>query len=131
MNLDCGGPYFPNVSTQQPLSTPRALWPTELQITIPHYVYVDLIPIPLLRDALIGVDANEVWNDLMAGEVKIWGSTPWLEMGWEISERFAVKWWFLMTDDILKTTNFWRGVRGEEPLSSLEIKGRFRKIDML
>lgn len=41
-----------------------------------------------------------------------------------MSERFVVKWWFLMNDDVLRSTNFWRGARDERALSIGEIKER-------
>lgn len=64
----------------------------------------------------------------MTGELKVWGNTPWMEMGWEISEMFAVKWWFLMSDEILAGTNFWRGTRGEMGLSLEGVKSRLREV---
>lgn len=69
-----------------------------------------------------------MWRDLMAGELRVWGSCPWVETGWEISARFAVKWWFLMSDEMLGGTNFWRGVRGEAALSVEGIIGRLGRI---
>ena len=58
--------------------------------------------------------------------MKVWGNIPWDETGWEIGERFAMKWWFLMDDEVLRTTNFWRASRTDETLSLREIKRKFR-----
>ncbi|KAH8650552.1 hypothetical protein BGZ60DRAFT_520394 [Tricladium varicosporioides] len=103
------------------LPTPPALTPTTLQNTIPHLPYLPLIPFPSLRDKLIEargfIDAREIWNDLSLGEVKVWGNTPWEKTDWEVGESFARKWWFLMTEEILETANFWRMARGEKSLS--------------
>jgi hypothetical protein len=109
---------------------PPSLAPTALQSQIPHFPYLDLLPLPLLRDKLLrhNVDPYEIWADLMAGEMKVWGGSPWVGNGWEISERFAVKWWFLMSDEILGGTNFWRGVRGEGALSWEGVKARIQEI---
>jgi hypothetical protein len=67
---------------------------------------------------------HEIWNDI-SQEVKVWGSNPWEEGAWEIGERFAVKWWFLMGDEVLKGTNMWRGMRGQGRLGVESIKARF------
>jgi hypothetical protein len=37
-------------------------------------------------------------------------------MSWEIDETFARKWWFLMDETVLASTNFWRAQRGDIPL---------------
>ena len=57
--------------------------------------------------------------------MKVWGSTPWEEGAWEISERFAVKWWFLMGEEVLRSTNLWRSMRGQARLGMDDIKSRF------
>lgn len=71
------------------------------------------------------IDGVEIWGDITR-DIKVWGSTPWDDRGWEIGERFALKWWFLLDDEILKTTNFWRGAREEEGLSMSGIRGGWR-----
>jgi hypothetical protein len=53
------------------------------------------------------------------------GSSSWEEGSWEIGERFAVKWWFLMGDEVLRGTNMLRGMRGEPRLGMEQIKSRF------
>lgn len=62
------------------------------------------------------IDGQEIWDDLNS-DVKVWGNSPWDEKGWEVGERFAVKWWFLMSDEVLQVANWWRGLRGEKNLS--------------
>ena len=57
--------------------------------------------------------------------MKVWGSNPWEEGAWEIGETFAVKWWFLMEEEVLRGTNIWRGLRGERRLGVEGIKARF------
>jgi hypothetical protein len=56
----------------------------------------------------------EFLQDMASGDLKVWGSTPWDPRGWEIGPEFARKWWFLMDDGIIQTSNFWRSQRGEE-----------------
>jgi hypothetical protein len=67
-----------------------------------------------------------MWQDLSVGEVKVWGNTPWEGDGWEIGERFAVKWWFLMDEEVLKGTNFWRRMRDERVLTLEGIRKSFQ-----
>ncbi|KAK0105209.1 hypothetical protein ONS95_004396 [Cadophora gregata] len=111
------------------LSTPSALTPTPLQSTTPHLPYVDLIPFPSMRDRLLQsqqfISGVEIWADITR-DITVWGNTPWDEGAWEIGERFAVKWWFLMDDEVLRGTNFWRGARDERRLSMGEIRERLQ-----
>lgn len=53
---------------------------------------------------------------MLSEEWRIWGSTPWESHGWEIGEGFVRKWGFLLDEEILSGTNFWRAQRGEEAL---------------
>jgi hypothetical protein len=45
----------------------------------------------------------------------VWGD-PWLPDSWEIGEAFARKYRSLMDDKAIECTNYWREMRGEEPL---------------
>ncbi|KAH7390109.1 hypothetical protein BKA64DRAFT_757149 [Cadophora sp. MPI-SDFR-AT-0126] len=112
------------------LTTPSALTPTHLQATTPHLPYVDLIPFPSVRDRMLRsqhvISGVEIWSDITR-DIKVWGNTPWNEAGWEIGERFAIKWWFLMDDEVLRATNFWRGARDEKGLSMGEIRERLHE----
>lgn len=64
-------------------------------------------------NSLAVINEEEFIQDMESGEVKIWGTIPWDPMAWEVTGTFARKWWFLMDDGILHTTNFWRAQRGE------------------
>ena len=99
---------------------PPAIAPTLQQQIVPHKPYVDMLPWSSLRDkmlnSLLAINENEFLLDMASGDLKVWGSTPWDPMGWEVGPEFARKWWFLMDDGIMHTTNFWRGQRGERAL---------------
>jgi hypothetical protein len=99
---------------------PPAIAPTLQQQIVPHGPYVDMLPWSSLRDrilnSLMAINELEFILDMASGDLKIWGSTPWDPTGWEVGPEFARKWWFLMDDGIMHTTNFWRGQRGEEAL---------------
>ena len=97
---------------------PPPIAPTLQQQIVPHKPYVDMLPWPSLRDRILNsptaINDLEFLHDMESGDLKIWGSTPWDPMGWEIGPEFARKWWFLMDDGIMHTSNFWRRQRGEE-----------------
>ena len=99
---------------------PSAIAPTLQQQVVPHQPYVDMLPWSSLRDrilnSLTAINESEFVQDMSSSDLKVWGSTPWDPTGWEIGPEFAKKWWFLMDDGIMRTTNFWRGQRGEEAL---------------
>jgi hypothetical protein len=97
---------------------PSAIAPTLKQQIVPHKPYVDMLPWSSLRDRILNspTSINELELLMDMGTLKVWGSTPWDPMGWEIPPEFAKKWWFLLDDGIIHVTNFWRGQRGEEAL---------------
>ncbi len=37
-------------------------------------------------------------------------------MGWEVSQRFVDQWGWMMDDETIRCSNFWRFERGELPL---------------
>jgi hypothetical protein len=120
MQLNCT--YVHRTYTAQPTVTyPPSLTPTKLQAVIAHHAYVDMIPFPILRDrileALQTMNEEELCKDLVTDEWKIWGNKPWEPRSWEMPHKFVHKWWFLLDEDILAMTNFWRQQRSEEPLS--------------
>lgn len=130
LQIDCTNIRGHQIYIPENLSTPTALTPTPLQTNTPHFPYVDLIPFPSIRDRILQsqhiINGVEIWGDITR-DVKVWGNTPWDDQGWEIGERFAVKWWFLMDDEVLRTTNFWRGTRDERGLSMGEIRDTFHR----
>jgi hypothetical protein len=99
---------------------PPALAPTLKQQIIPHRPYVDMLPWASFRDRLLNspmaVNELEFLSDMASGDLRVWGSVAWDPMAWEVGPKFASKWWFLMDDVIINTTNFWRSQRGEEAL---------------
>ena len=118
-----------------PRLLPPALHPTTLQCTVVHKDWIDIVPDPAWRDNLIRLvgqyDEADLWSDVIGGlfdgfpdsEVGHRGlvawSPPWDVSGWEVSSGFLQKWGWTLTgcDDMLDTTNRWRAMRGEEPLT--------------
>lgn len=130
LGIPCNRPSGLDIFVHPFVAAPQSLMPTPLQSKVPHYPYLDLLPIPALRNKLLMandiIEVREMWRDLSVGEVKVWGNTPWEEAGWEIGERFAMKWWFLMDDEVLVSTKFWRRMRGERVLTVERIKKSFQ-----
>ena len=119
LNISCdAGPGF-NISPS--ISVPQSLTPTPLQKSIPHEPYVDIIPFPAVRDRILSslavIDEVQLCMDLQEGAMVVWGDVAWDPLGWEISEDFTQKWWFLIDDQVVRTSNFWRRQRGEKPLT--------------
>ena len=111
---------------------PSCLKPTSLQNSIPHEAWIDVLPYPALRDNIIKnqdtLDTDALCDDFMGGmyeglsEVEnrgmiLWGE-PWSKNGWELSESFVRKWFFLLSgcEDLVASTNKWRAARCEDRL---------------
>lgn len=121
---------FPN--PYQGLGIPPTLQQTALQQSIPYPDWIDLIPSPQMRNNAIQTQHlftnKEFAADLLTGVVGqdnkrnpgmlVW-SDPWDPSGWELTEDFVKKWSFLVQGcyDLFRSTNYWRKLRGEKPLS--------------
>lgn len=102
---------------------PAGLQPTQLQLAVPHYFGVDLIPFPSLRDCLIlagSLVSYEFVADVLSfmhgvtdmGHIQIWGN-DWLnESTWEFSHFALSKWTHVLGPEWWERTNFWRQQRG-------------------
>jgi hypothetical protein len=124
LNLNCDHQFGFNIRAS-PTALPPSLMPTPKQQTIAHFAYVDMIPWPAMRDRLLGwaetMNVVEFTSDMASGMLRIWGVTPWDPMGWEVSDEFVRKWWFLVDEDIVRTSNFWRRQRGERGVLKMRI----------
>ncbi|TVY30071.1 hypothetical protein LHYA1_G002567 [Lachnellula hyalina] len=109
---------------------PSALRPTKLQRKIPHHPWIDLFPIPGMRDNLLraedAYDDMELCGDLIGffsgskdrTAMVVWGD-PWDSHSWEVTESFLSHWAWTIKGclQLLESTNHWRKQRGERPLS--------------
>lgn len=111
---------------------PPNLYPTELQLTVPHHPFFDVFfPWPAVRDRFLRLvqcglwDEEEICKDIMDSLVgdssatpafTIYGDDPSLEMAWEVSEDFLHRYWTIFDDSIVKQTNYWRKQRGLPPI---------------
>ncbi|KAH8809193.1 hypothetical protein F5884DRAFT_858691 [Xylogone sp. PMI_703] len=120
-------PLFPS-----PAALPPSLAPTTLQQSIPHDMWIDLLPHGTMRDNAISIMhmfnhydicndmlgwLNQGKNDIEMTGVLVWGN-PWEVSGWEVTEGFVKKWGFLLKGcrEIMAATNYWRTQRGDEEL---------------
>jgi hypothetical protein len=106
------------------------LQPSIIQRTIPHEIYIDVIPFPTWRDRVInllslsppGFDEMELKRDLDKDGLICWGSlngrgsgAPWDRRSWEAQQWFLDKWWFIIKDtEVDNQSAWWRMMRGED-----------------
>ncbi|KAF7556166.1 hypothetical protein G7Z17_g1612 [Cylindrodendrum hubeiense] len=110
-------------------TAPPSLQPTALQIETPHHPWIDLFPVPQMRDSFIracgSLDEDELNADLVDVEetdekpnLIVWGN-PSDPRAWEITVPFLRKWGWLVRECqvLLDATNYWREKRGEKRLN--------------
>lgn len=118
----------PTTSGEQP-SLPANLRPTALQKAVTHHSWLDLFPIPRMRDNILrGIDAGTYDEDVLCdtlccdllnfdkdtnAALVVWGES-WDATGWEFSAEFFTRWGALLEGctEVLETTNHWRQKRG-------------------
>ncbi|KAH0602510.1 uncharacterized protein H6S33_008591 [Morchella sextelata] len=109
------------------------LAPVDLQRSIPHHPYIDLIPFPafrttileILRDTPNTINQVDFCQDIELGGLRLWGTHSYEPMSYELTEAFAAKWGYLFCRDAvaLNATNYWRNARGEHSLGPLDFGG--------
>ncbi|KAI9497307.1 hypothetical protein BDB00DRAFT_805912 [Zychaea mexicana] len=107
-------------------STPFAIQPTVLQLTIPHDPRIDLIPTPHMRDRMILFrdlfDLDDCFRCLIGNSV-FHGGDPALASNWQLPPEFFDKFWFLTIDfSLQRTTNRWRRLQGLKELQPSDEK---------
>jgi hypothetical protein len=123
-----------NVVSPTAAAAPGTLTPTRLQLTTQHHPWLDLFPIPRMRDNLLIAasvlspdDEQRFFDDVMeSGGGKdewagllVWGEA-WDPQNWEVSIPFLQSWAWLVRGcpEIITSTNHWRRRRGERPISA-------------
>ncbi|KAL5337681.1 hypothetical protein BJX70DRAFT_399498 [Aspergillus crustosus] len=110
-------------------SLPPSLRATEVQRTIPHHPWLDLLPIPQMRDNLIlageSYDETQLCLDMKGHAspdldhtgIIVW-KDPWDAEGWEFTESYARTWSWTLRGcwDLFHSTNSWRARRNERPI---------------
>ncbi|KAH8592469.1 hypothetical protein B0O99DRAFT_517475 [Bisporella sp. PMI_857] len=106
---------------------PEVLKPTRAQLEKAHFVGIDYVPSPALRDRLLNVPSevaqgflDEIGfngeNGKDAGQLIIWGDNALNEMSWEFSQPILKRWRWLLGSEWEVRTNYWRQQRGQAPL---------------
>ena len=115
--------------TLEDLSAPPSLQPTMLQVTVRHHPWIDLFPLPEMRDSILRICGSAEEDDLCVDLVDVeendrekpnlvvWGD-PSDPQAWEATVPFLRKWGWVVREcrGLLDSTNRWRERRGEKPL---------------
>lgn len=115
-------------ASSPPHQIPSSLAHTQLQVTTIHHPWIDLLPIPALRDNLLrrgleSFDEDELCHDIRGRTpghnpgMLVWRD-PWDVSGWEVTPAFVRSWGWALVGcwHLLRSTNAWRAKRGEGPL---------------
>lgn len=98
---------------------PKDLEPTPLQLTVPHHPYIDIVPFAGFREKVLRfldlIDEDDLCH-MMYTDWGVWGNRPWDKTSWEVGQKFSEKYWFLMDEDMIRASNFWRSQKGLKPL---------------
>ncbi|KFY98580.1 hypothetical protein V500_01600 [Pseudogymnoascus sp. VKM F-4518 (FW-2643)] len=121
-------PLQPDLTITKFSKLPTALQPTGLQHATPHHPWIDLLPMPAMRDNIFRQEVGSYDEDelchAMRGQAPdhnpgllVWRD-PWDPTGWEVTEEFIRSWGWVIAGcaDLLHSTNTWRARRGEKPL---------------
>lgn len=113
---------------------PTHLHPTQLQKTVPHHSWLDVFPIPGMRDNILrGIETGQYDEDLLCAalccdlldldagtkaSILVWGEV-WDAANWEFSPEFFGRWGGLLRGcpEVLQMTKYWREKRGEMKIS--------------
>ncbi|PGH11195.1 hypothetical protein AJ79_05037 [Helicocarpus griseus UAMH5409] len=128
--------FIPGTRTLSPAILSRftgplaSLLPTPAQLKYPHPYWIDTVPIPQLREAIILtlyhaphlLDEKELIMDFCDAGGKYRGGGHFCDpKTWEIGDNFWLKFGFLVTPDMRRQTDRWRRMRG---LPSITTSGK-------
>lgn len=111
------------------------LRPSKTQIEKSHHPYIDVMPIPSVRERLIEMqhesDEDLFFYDMIRG-FRCWGGrresqrdqgygsgTAWDSRSWEATPEFLRKWQCILGDEhgeVARQSRWWRAMRGEEEI---------------
>lgn len=144
LNNDAQSPFSmtgPTAADRESRETllPTALRPTHIQRTVPHHPWLDLFPIPRMRDIMIladdSYDDERLCHDMLGDRFSrldregkagliVW-KDPWDPTGWEVTPTYMHFWGWTIQGcwDLFSSTNAWRAKRGEKALFKLPEEG--------
>lgn len=134
--FNLAGPLPPGL-VDHAATAPESLRPTVMQRSFIHHPWIDLVPIPAMRDNILLAIQTEMMDeedlcrdfsdidrcddgDGVSAPASIWGSS-WNIASWEMTPRFLKKWGWLMRGcpQALDATNFWREKRGQAKIGAV------------
>jgi hypothetical protein len=109
-------------------SKTNMLVPTPIQLSTFHHPYIDIIASPRFRENILLAGLDDEQEDRFCHALHddgftIWGSQPWNPMGWEASQQFVDLWGWMMDEETIQCSNFWRFERGDLPLVTPAVVG--------
>ena len=126
---------YPSSALSPSSSFPRALTPTQVQLNTFHHPFMDVLASPSFRDNILVAGLSDEQEEQLCYDLHdgvsfyVWGSQSWNPMAWEVTPRFADKWSWLLDDETINYSNFWRAERGEGPLDvSKRVSGHIEDI---
>lgn len=130
-----------SANNKPPARLPESLTPTDLQRSVPHHPWFDILPFPEMRDNLLRLefdtdaivseshyDADSLCHWMVGldaaqkeGGLIVWGD-PCEVASWEVTAEFYQKWGWTLGGcvELFRSTNSWRAQRGEKPLFTME-----------
>jgi hypothetical protein len=131
LDLDIDSPF--TIPCRRSLELPDSLQPTVLQKLQSHHPWIDLLPIPRLRDTILRYllpdELDRLCCDLFGKHEKaagqagliVWGES-WDPSAYEVSELVFTNWPQLLRHcpELVYSTNIWRSKRGEQRLSVVD-----------
>ncbi|POS85453.1 hypothetical protein EPUL_005268, partial [Erysiphe pulchra] len=118
-----------HLATLQSISNdlPASLKPSKRQLETVHYHGIDMIASPSLRDRLLSINYETAFNFVNelgiinpesddTNALTIWGDDPLNEMYWELSKAFLERWGWVVGNEWIQRTNFWRNIRRQSPI---------------
>lgn len=108
----------PRYNARTAWNVPVYLRPTETQLAVVHHPWLDVLPLPRMRDNLIRMegkyDDEELCLDMIGygdapsgkGEMILWGD-HWDPMNWEVTDVFVNKWRLVLEgcEDLIRSSN--------------------------
>lgn len=130
INHDSAVSRFYSTTLKSDWQCPASLCPTKIQHLVPHHPWLDLFPIPRMRDNLIlagsSLDETELCTQLVGFSsgrtvrpgIAIWGEA-WNPLCWEVTEAFVQNWKWVLEgcEELLISSDKWRAQRGEKPMT--------------
>ncbi|KAL7923749.1 hypothetical protein ACQKWADRAFT_289205 [Trichoderma austrokoningii] len=146
----CESPFFDPKGIRSCLSAdntplgrlPKSLTPIDLQRSVPHHPWIDILPFPEMRrnllrleldtDAMastVSYDADSLCHWMVGldaaqkqGGLVVWGD-PCDVASWEVTAEFYQHWGWTLKGcvELFRSTNAWRVRRGEKPFFTTEL----------